>query len=250
MWQRVPLHKFFPGQWRLSRAHTEVLQLQRDSEGLWPRQQDALWNPCHRPRAQGVRWVPKARYVELPPLTCCELSYTLGLPGCALMTMVGEKWEQGMPTLSPIMFAFKKTIFLSTRIKLYGYYRRASFVLDTKFFGSLVVAFGWFWQMRPTADPWLQEGYSQDCHESLSWATQMDLWFLICSAWSPHINPLLYSLGFSGSLWTNGVLINPSQLPYMIIHNFSLPKNVVLILNYASVFLCCRAIGEPMYVIT
>lgn len=104
--------------------------------------------------------------------------------------------------------------------------------------------------MRHTADPWLQEEYSQDHHESLSWATQMDLWFLICSAWSPHINPLLYSLGFSGSLWTNGVLINPSQHPYMIIHNFSLPKNVMLILNYASVFLCCRAIGEPMYVIT
>lgn len=73
VWQRVPLHKFLPGQRRLPRAHTKVLQLQWDSEGLWPRQQDALWKPSHRPRSPGVRWVSKTRYVELTPLTCSAL---------------------------------------------------------------------------------------------------------------------------------------------------------------------------------
>lgn len=62
--EAVPLHQLLAGQWGLQGAHTEILQLQWDPEGLWPRHQDALWEPSVWPGAQGVRWVSKARYVQ------------------------------------------------------------------------------------------------------------------------------------------------------------------------------------------
>lgn len=57
VWQRVSLHQLLSGQWGLPCAHSEVLQFQRDLEGLWPWQQNALWKPSHRPGAPGVGWV-------------------------------------------------------------------------------------------------------------------------------------------------------------------------------------------------
>lgn len=63
LWEGVSLHELLAGQRGLQSAHSEILQLQWDTEGIWSRHQDALWKSSVWPGAQGVRWVSKTRYV-------------------------------------------------------------------------------------------------------------------------------------------------------------------------------------------
>lgn len=135
VWQRVPLHQLFPGQWGLPRAHAEVLQLQRDSEGLWPRQQDALWKPGHGPRAPGVRWVSKTRYVELTALRRSQLSYTLARRWLRLV----ESGAQPTIISSPLKVSWREQASYQLVSNFCRSCRRASFVMDSKFFDHVVV---------------------------------------------------------------------------------------------------------------
>lgn len=124
---RVPTQKSYSSSETLkaydhdSRMHygNRVTDLVHRESDEFPRQ--GMWSGPHR------------RAALHSDVRCCSL----------LMTKVGENWEQSMePSSVPLEFNWGGQSLLCTVSNSCGYHKRASFVLDTKFFDSLVVAFG------------------------------------------------------------------------------------------------------------